>query len=172
MTYRAFDTFLEKVVLILALFGVWALASNDAWGEAPEIPPAADPDGVLKFLAQILVPVGIVFSLYTLWTGADHPGGAFQGGAVLAAMWILLMLAGFAKPPRVTDASLRLGLVVGAALFLIVGLAGLAFGQAFLAFPPAYAKALIIVIEVAMIVSVAAALTLIVAGPPVRGGPR
>ncbi len=170
MTYRAFDTFLEKVVLVLALFGVWSLASNDAWGSAPGISQAPDPDGVLKFLAQILVPVGIVFSLYTLWAGADHPGGAFQGGAVLAAMWILLMLAGFAKPPRVTDATLRFGLVVGAALFLVIGLAGLAFGNAFLAFPPAYAKALIIVIEVAMIVSVAAALTLIVAGPPVRGG--
>ena len=35
LAFRAFDTFLEKVVLLLALVGVWSLAADRDWGGAP-----------------------------------------------------------------------------------------------------------------------------------------
>ena len=35
----------------------------------------------------MLPPIGIVIGIYIAWVGADAPGGKFQGGAVLAAMW-------------------------------------------------------------------------------------
>ncbi len=35
LAYRAIDTFLEKVVLLLALVGVWSLAADRDWGGAP-----------------------------------------------------------------------------------------------------------------------------------------
>ena len=35
MAYRALDTLLEKVVLVLALIGVWSLAPDSLWGGAP-----------------------------------------------------------------------------------------------------------------------------------------
>ncbi len=36
IAYRAFDTMLEKVVLVLAVVGVWSLAADRYWGGAPE----------------------------------------------------------------------------------------------------------------------------------------
>src|SRR5262249_54350262 len=92
MAVRSLDTLLEKVVLLLALVGVWSLASDRAWGGRPGLRHQADPRGVLAFLARLLPPVGIVVGIYVLWTGANHPGGAFQGGTILAAMWLLVIM--------------------------------------------------------------------------------
>jgi multisubunit Na+/H+ antiporter MnhB subunit len=159
MAFRAMDTMLEKVVLLLALVGVWSLAPDRAWGGRPGPRHHADPDGVLAFLARLLPPVGIVM-------GADEPGGAFQGGTILAAMWLLVMMAGLADAPPAGRRALRLVLAGGTLVFLAVGLGGLAWGDAFLAYPVAYAKPLILAIEFAMLLTVAATLALLVAGPP------
>jgi multisubunit Na+/H+ antiporter MnhB subunit len=168
MAYRALDTFLEKVVLVLALIGVWSLAADGAWGGVPGPRQPARRDDALVFLARLLPPIGIVLGVYLLWVGADEPGGAFQGGALLAAMWLLAMLAGLAAPPAVRSRRLRLALVAGPALFLAIGLAGFVIADAFLAYPETWAKPLIIVIEVALVLSIAATLGLLVAGPPER----
>jgi multisubunit Na+/H+ antiporter MnhB subunit len=113
-----------------------------------------------------------VLGVYLLWVGADEPGGAFQGGALLAAMWLLAMMAGLTAAPAVSERGLRLVLVAGPAVFLAVGLAGFGLANGFLAYPEAYAKPLIIVIEVAKMLSVAATLGLLVAGPPERSPTR
>ena len=168
LAYRAFDTFLEKVVLLFALIGVWSLAADRNWGGAPALWQSPDRDGVLTFLGQILPPVGVVVAIYMLWTGADHPGGAFQASAMLAAMWMLTMIAGLTHAPRISSAGLRLTLVFGAAAFLLVGLAGFYIAGAFLAYPPGYSKALIIAIEVVMTISVAG--TLVLWSPVLRNG--
>ena len=171
MAYRALDTLLEKVVLVLALIGVWSLAPDPSWGGIPG-PRPVRADDALVFLARLLPPVGIVIGVYLLWAGADEPGGAFQGGALLAAMWLLAMMAGLAAAPAVSSRWLRLALVAGPAVFLAIGLAGWALADAFLAYPEAWAKPLIIVIEVALLLSIAATLGLLVAGPPERSPPR
>jgi multisubunit Na+/H+ antiporter MnhB subunit len=168
MAYRALDTLLEKVVLVLALIGVWSLAPDPLWGGVPGVQRRAQPDDALVFLARLLPPVGIMIGVYLLWAGADEPGGAFQGGALLAAMWILAMMAGLTAAPAVSECRLRLVLVAGPVAFLAIGLAGFVLADAFLAYPEAYAKPLIMVIEVAKILSVAATLGLLVAGPPQR----
>lgn len=169
MAFRAMDTMLEKIVLLLAIVGVWSLAPDSAWGGRPGPRHQADPRGVLAFLARLLPPVGIVIGIYILWTGSDHPGGAFQGGAILASMWLLAVMAGLADTPLVSDRSVRFILVAGPGLFLLVGLAGLLFGAAFLFYPPALAKPLILGIEVAMTLTIAATLGLLLAGVPERG---
>jgi multisubunit Na+/H+ antiporter MnhB subunit len=172
MAFRSMDTMLEKVVLLLALVGVWSLASDRAWGGRPGQRHEADPNGVLAFLARLLPPAGIMVGIYILWTGADHPGGAFQGGAVLASMWLLVIMAGLADTPPASSRWLRLILVAGPGLFLAVGLGGLCFGPAFLAYPVAFAKPLILAIEVAMILTIAATLALLLAGAPERSASR
>src|SRR5262249_36739784 len=91
--FLGLDTLLEKVVLLLALVGVWSLAPDLVWGGRPGPRHEADPLGVLAFLARLLPPVGIVVGIYILWVGANHPGGAFQGGTILAAMWLLVIMA-------------------------------------------------------------------------------
>jgi multisubunit Na+/H+ antiporter MnhB subunit len=172
MAFRALDTLLEKVVLVLALIGVWSLAPDTFWGGAPGLQRHERPDRAMVFLARLLPPVGIVLAVYLLWVGADEPGGAFQGGALLAAMWLLAMMAGLTGAPAVSERRLRLVLVAGPAVFLAIGLAGFALAGGFLAYPEAYAKPLIIVIEVAKMLAVAATLGLLVAGPPERSPPR
>jgi multisubunit Na+/H+ antiporter MnhB subunit len=168
MAFRAMDTMLEKVVVLLALVGVWSLAPDRLWGGRPGPRHEADPNGVLAFLARLLPPVGIVVGIYILWVSADLPGGAFQGGAILAAMWLLVMMAGLTDTPQVSRRALRLVLLAGPAVFLLVGLGGLALGEAFLAYPVAFAKPLILAIEFAMLLTIAVTLGLLVAGPPER----
>jgi multisubunit Na+/H+ antiporter MnhB subunit len=166
--YRALDTLLEKVVLILALLGVWSLAPDSVWGGIPGLRVYAQPGGTLTFLAQLLPPVGIVVAIYMCWVGAKEPGGAFQGGTVLAAMWLLVMIAGLKNVPSISRPWLRLLLVVGPVIFLAIGLAGMVLANAFLAYPPGYAKPLIVAVEVALTLSIGVALGLLAAGPPER----
>ena len=171
IAYRALDTLMEKVVLVVGLLAVWALAADRIWDGRPELQVRSGPDGPLAFLARVLPPVGIVVAIYVFWVSADAPGGAFQGGAILAAMLLLAMMAGLVAPPALGGRALRLALVGGAVLFFAVGLGGLAFGQGFLTYPVAFAKPLILLIEAALIVSIALALALFVAGPAQRPRP-
>jgi multisubunit Na+/H+ antiporter MnhB subunit len=172
MAFRAMDTMLEKVVLLLAIVGVWSLASDRAWGGHPGPRHQADPRGPLAFLARLLPPLGVVVGIYIFWTGANHPGGAFQGGAILAAMWLLVVMAGLTDTPPVSSRYVRLLLVAGPGVFLIVGLGGLCLGLAFLAYPPTHAKPLILAVEVAMILTIAVTLGLLLAGAPERSAQR
>jgi multisubunit Na+/H+ antiporter MnhB subunit len=165
VAYRAIDTLLEAVVLLPALIGVWSLAPDRCWSGAPTLRYPRQ-DGALTLLAQVLPPFGIILGIYLCWNGADEPGGAFQGGAVLAAMWVLILLAGLADAPPVRRRWLRVLLVAGSAVFLAVGLAGVWIAEAFLAYPAGYAKPLILIIEVVLTLSVAVALGLLLAGPP------
>lgn len=170
--FRAFDTLLEKVVLLLALLGVWSLAKDDAWGGVPGLKPLTQPGSVLPLLARILPPVGITYGIYMTWAGADVPGGAFQGGTVLAAMWILVVLAGLASFPPVNSAPVRWAAVAGPIVFLLIGLGGFLWPGLFLAYPDGFAKPLIVVMEFALTLSIGVILGLLVAGPAASRGAR
>jgi multisubunit Na+/H+ antiporter MnhB subunit len=172
MAYRAIDTLLETVVLLLALLGIWSLAPDRVWGGSPGLRHHADPDGVLTFAAQLLVPVGMLVGIHIFWVGSDAPGGEFQGATILAAMWILVIMAGLADAPPVSRRWLRILLVAWPAVFVAIGLAGFAMAGAFLAYPPSYAKLLILTIEIPVTLSIAATLALLVAGPPERAPQR
>jgi len=166
--YRAIDTLLETVVLLLALIGVWSISPDRSWGGRPLPMHSAGRADALVYFARLLPPVGVVIGVYIVWVGADAPGGKFQGGTILAAMWMLVMMAGLRNPPSVARSGLRLLLVAGPAFFFIVGLAGLAISSGFLAYPAPYAKPIILLIELVLTPSVAVTLGLLVAGPPVR----
>lgn len=172
IAYRSFDTLLEKIVLVLAMVGVWSLAPDRFWGGAPGEPRATRPDATLAFLAQILPPFGILIGVHFFWAGADEPGGAFQGGAILAAMWMITMMAKLTEAPPVRSVWLRLALVAGPSVFLMVGVAGAASAGSFFAYPAGYAKPLILFIEAFMTLSIAVTLPMLVAGPPRRPSRR
>jgi multisubunit Na+/H+ antiporter MnhB subunit len=166
MSYRSFDTMLEKIVLILAVVGVWSVGADKAWGGSPAPLRQSKPYAPMVFLAQMLAPVGVLIGIHIFWTGADAPGGAFQGGALLAAMWMVIMMARLAEPPRIDAQWLRLALVAGPAVFLITGLAGEVMAGSFFAYPHGLAKPIILSIEAFMLLSIATALPMLVAGPP------
>lgn len=171
IAFRAFDTMLEKVVLVLAVVGVWSLAADRYWGGAPGEARAARPEPTLAFLAQVLPPLGILVGIHVFWVGANEPGGAFQGGAILAAMWMIVMMARLTEAPPVSAFWLRLALVAGPVVFLAAGVAGVAVAGGFFAYPPEFAKPLILFIETFMTLTIAVTLPMLVAGPP-RRGPR
>jgi multisubunit Na+/H+ antiporter MnhB subunit len=168
LAFRAIDTLLEAIVLLFALIGVWSLAPDRVWGGRPGPRYRADPDGILAYLARLLPPIGIIVGIYIFWIGADLPGGKFQGATILAAMWLLAMMAGLADAPPVSRRRLRVALVAGPAVFIAVGAAGVATAGAFLAYPEGLAKPLIKLIEWALLPSLALTLGLIMAGAPER----
>jgi multisubunit Na+/H+ antiporter MnhB subunit len=168
LAWRAIDTLLEKVVLLAGLLAVWSLAPDRLWGGRPGAPHRARTDDALAFLARLLPPIGIVVGVYLVWTAADHPGGAFPGSTILAAMWVLARMAGLVDAPAIGDRRLRAALVAGPLAFFAVGFAGFAWADGFLSYPEGWAKPLIVAIEVPMTLSVAATLALLLAGPPAR----
>lgn len=135
---RAHDTLLEVAVLLAA--GVAARSLPTA--ALPHRPDRAGP--LLGVLARLLVPSVIVVAGYLVWAGSHRPGGAFQAGATLAAAGILLIIAGRLQVPETLG--VRLLLVAGPAVFLGIGVAGLVFGEAFLAYG-AWSKVAILLIE-------------------------
>jgi multisubunit Na+/H+ antiporter MnhB subunit len=168
MAYRAMDTLLEAIVLLLALIGVWSLAPDRVWGGRPGPRYNADPDGILAFIARVLPPIGIIVGIYIFWIGADHPGGKFQGATIVAAMWLLTLMAGLTDAPPISRRWVRVLLVAGPVVFIAVGVAGVALAGAFLGYPEGWAKPMILVIEFALMPSLALTLGLIMAGAPER----
>ena len=106
--------------------GRWRrIACGAAYRDFGLIPNA---NGVLVFLAQILPPIGIMIGIYMCWVGANQPGGAFQGGTVLAAMWLLVMIAGLQEVPPISRLWMRWLLVVGPVIFLADRTCGVRLG--------------------------------------------
>jgi multisubunit Na+/H+ antiporter MnhB subunit len=162
------DTLLEAIVLVFALIGVWSLAPDSTWGGRPGLRQHADPNGPLAYLARVLPPIGLVVGIYIFWIGADYPGGKFQGATILAAMWLLAIMAGLSDAPPISRTWLRIGLVVGPLAFIAIGFSGAVTAGAFLAYPEGLAKPLIIVIEFALMPTLALILALLLAGAPLR----
>ncbi|MFC7704722.1 hydrogenase subunit MbhD domain-containing protein [Plastorhodobacter daqingensis] len=171
LAFRAWDTLLESIVLLAALVGVWVLGRDAAWGGRLGLRQHVRPEGVLASFGRILPPAGLVIGIYLVWAGTSRPGGAFQGGTVLAAVALLTLMAGLARAPRVLARRLRLALILGPVLFLSVGILGAVLqpwfpGAAFLALPEAAAKPLILLIELVLTLSISVTLAALVAGPP------
>ena len=169
LAFRAMDTLLEAIVLLFALIGVWSLAPERAWGGRPGLLQQADPNGMLAYVARVLPPIGIVAGIYIFWIGADHPGGKFQGATLLAAMWLLVMMAGLADAPPISRRWLRWLLVAGPLAFIAAGVLGAVTAGAFLAYPQGYAKTLILAIEFALMPTLTLVLGLMLLGAPLRG---
>ncbi|MBK1723012.1 MnhB domain-containing protein [Thiocystis violacea] len=141
LAYRAYDTLLELAVLLAALLGIWSLGAA-----SPGFQPAGT---VLRGMVKLVVPLLILTGGYLLWVGGHAPGGAFQAGALLGAAGVVLRLAGDARaglPPVPVQRRL---VVAGAGVFVLVGLATMAFGTGFLSYPHAWSKWLILTIETA-----------------------
>lgn len=162
LNFRSYDTLLEIGVLVIAAIAGISMA---------RLPSLEDPafrthDALLGALQRWFIPLMWLVAGYLVWAGAKQPGGAFQAGAVLAATGVLMRLGGmpmdFLQPGRL----LRVGLVLGFAVFLLVAFVTALVGDAFLAYPEGMAKSLILLIEVSLTLSIAMVLlSLFVAAP-------
>lgn len=161
LNFRAYDTLLEVMVLLLALLGAWSLGMTTPRREAA-------PGLVLDTLARLLVPLLILVAGYLLWAGAHAPGGAFQAGAVLAAAGVLMLLAGWRLPVALAALPLRLVLVAGPATFLLLAVIALLLEGGLLQFSPEWAGRLILIIETTAMISIGATLIALFVGAPLN----
>lgn len=157
LNFRAYDTLLEMVVLLLALLGVWSLGGAALQREAA-------PGPVLNALVRLLVPLLILVAAYLLWVGAHAPGGAFQAGSVLGAAGVLLLLAGWPPPVEGMALPLRLLLAAGPVVFVVMAIVTLLLKGGLLEYPPAQAGGLILILEAAATISIGVTLAALFLG--------
>lgn len=187
LNFRAWDTLLELLVLLLALSGLRQLYPHKQYlnkqyldKQSPdkryphEQTPLAktyealnrvpQPWPLLLAWSRFLAPLLVLTGGYLLWRGADAPGGAFQAGALLAAAAVVLRLSGLLPPLRWSSLAVRLMINIGALAFLAVAALTLTFGQGWLNYPASQAGMLIVGIELFATISIAVTLTLLVVG--------
>jgi multisubunit Na+/H+ antiporter MnhB subunit len=157
LDFRGFDTFLEVTVLLVAGVAVLALRRGLPLGGGR----VSTPDAVAAASASITIPIAVVVAGYLIWRGAYAPGGAFQAGAVLGAAAVLFLLTRFTAGGVPVGRLLWSVLAIGTLTFLGAGGIGLVRGDAFLDHPERFASAIILVIELAVALSVAATLGLL-----------
>ncbi|MGI2040298.1 hydrogen gas-evolving membrane-bound hydrogenase subunit E [Shewanella frigidimarina] len=162
LNFRGYDTLLEMGVLLAALLGVWSL------DEMPTYRGSA-PDQILDIMSRQLIPVFILVAGYLVWAGADAPGGAFQAGALLGAAGVLLRLCGWRVNNRYSGLPLRVLLVLGLAMFVMVGTGALLIGSEFLRYPPTVASELMLIIESAATLSIGTTLAALFLGGRPKG---
>lgn len=161
LNYRAWDTLLELGVLLLAVLGARQLG--------PARFDVARPWPLLRAWSQALAPLLLLGGGYLLWSGSSAPGGAFQAGALLAAGVVLLRLAGVLPALRWSCWPLRMLVLIGLLLFVLTALATAWIGMGWLAYPLGWSKPIIIMVELAATVSIAASLSLLVVGEAREG---
>lgn len=158
LNFRAWDTLLELVVLLLALLGVRQLTAKPLMLAAPW--------PLLRAWSRLLAPLAVLLGGYLLWRGSNYPGGAFQAGALLAAGAVILRLNHLLPPVRWSSWPIRLLVLLGIGVFIGVAIVTYGFGAGWLQYPTAYSGVLILLIEIAATLSIAAILTLLVVGEP------
>jgi len=158
LNFRAYDTFLEMVVLLVAMLGVWSIK------EVPIEPITDIRNPVLDTLSGLLVPFLILFSAYLLWVGAHAPGGAFQAGSVLGAALVLLLLSGRQPFLAFQGLYLHFTLVASTALFTSIALFTLLVTGELLKYPLAQADTIIFILESIATISIGLTLALLFFG--------
>jgi multisubunit Na+/H+ antiporter MnhB subunit len=169
LNFRAYDTWLEIGVLLLTAVAALAVRRETDLRTATRS-VGGDPL-VASFTGQA-VPVVILTGVLLLSVGTFGPGGAFQAGAMLGALGVLLYLAGHRAVTAIPGTTLRPWLAVGVVAFLIAAVAPLLVGDPLLRIPTGRATATILAIEVAVTASIALTLALLfVAAIPPRDPP-
>lgn len=157
LNFRAWDTLLELLVVLLAVLGMRQVIGQSrgvAWAPWP----------ALSAWSRLLAPLLVVVGGYVLWRGATAPGGAFQAGALLATGAVVLRFSRLLPPLRWSHWAVRGSVLLGVLLFFVVALSVLAAGYEWLEYPANWAGALIVTIEVAATWSIAVSLALLVVG--------
>jgi multicomponent Na+:H+ antiporter subunit B len=137
---RAFDTLGEEFILFTAATGVAVLLrhlrSEDERERARSIEDHSftGASNAVRVTSLVLIPLLVALGAYVILHGALTPGGGFQGGLVLAAGPMAILLAGrYLTLKRLAPESALEGLdSVGAAGYTLIGLGGLIFASVFL----------------------------------------
>ena len=129
--YRSFDTLGEATVIFAAAATFKLLFASK---RAPAFQAGLSP--IVKTGIAIFSPAIYIFGAFLVISGHLTPGGAFQGGVVLAAMTILLAVVyGLRYQVRKTIIKPRTATIaesLGALTIVLIGLDGIVANQYFL----------------------------------------
>jgi multisubunit Na+/H+ antiporter MnhB subunit len=160
LSYRAFDTWLEVVVILAAVMAVLVVTQRaDVW----DVSAPREPHPLQARYVHLLAPLLVVVGIYLVAQSTSTVGGAFQGAAVLAGAALLVWLSGDSSP-RGLRFDLSTALASAAHLtFLAVAVLTAVAGRP-LAYRGDVATAVIVAVEVTVTVSVAVSLALVSLG--------
>lgn len=158
LNFRGYDTMLEIMVLLLGAITIWSIT------HAPFPPRLADTSPVQRTAVRLLMPLICLTGGYLIWQGAYQTGGAFQGGAVLSAALVLLLISDFVWLPNVRSLPLRLGLTLGPLVFVTLAVLGIIAADTLLKFPPDHAGAFLLFLEASCGISIGLTLAAFFAG--------
>jgi multisubunit Na+/H+ antiporter MnhB subunit len=162
--FRGYDTLLEMVVLLLAFLGLGILVAGHS---LPDLLPDRQLQApMLEPLLAVATPVLMLMALYLYYAGSFSPGGAFQAGALLAALGVLHRLTGRLVATDATDAPLQLLVAAGLGTFAFVAWASSFWSPAPLSYPERGGFVLMLAVELALMVSIAVTLVLLFAAAP------
>jgi multicomponent Na+:H+ antiporter subunit B len=137
---RAFDTVGEEFILFGSVAGVALLLrilrdedEDTERSRGVEDHAFAGPSEALRVMSLILIPLLVALGVYLVLHGALTPGGGFQGGVVLAAGPMAILLAGrYLALKRVApEFALESAESIGAAAYVLMGVGGLIFAGVF-----------------------------------------
>ncbi len=132
--FRGFDTMLEITVLAIAGLIVHVLLGRlrvpDSF-EPARRDPAFNPL-MLRAAARVILPFGVLISIYLLLRGHNLPGGGFIAGLVLAIVLILVRIAGGAPLPLPNALRHPVAIAIGIVVAAGTGLGAMALGYPFL----------------------------------------
>ena len=132
---RALDTLGEETILLGSVVGAVALLRPSDEERERTVVRESRPLEAVRLVGHLVLPVTLLVGVDLVVHGAITPGGGFQGGVVLGTAVHLLYLAGRyralerLRPVPLFDA----GEALGTGTFVVLGLAGIAAGGAFLA---------------------------------------
>jgi multicomponent Na+:H+ antiporter subunit B len=129
VTYRGLDTLGEITILFLAasIIGFFLKSQKPKSQASPAFQKNSE---ILVIAAKIITPLIFLFGIYVFINGHLTPGGGFQGGAIIASGFVLMLLAN----PRMKINHTMLSLVesISGISFVFIGLLGIFLAAGFL----------------------------------------
>jgi len=127
VTYRGLDTLGEVTILFLTAAIIGLLMKSEKTASSG---PKRKNSEFLITGSRILIPVIALIGIYIFMNGHLTPGGGFQGGAVLASAFILLLI-GFASANK-AHKLLEITESISGFAFIVIGVLGIVLAGGFL----------------------------------------
>jgi multicomponent Na+:H+ antiporter subunit B len=131
---RGLDTMGEEFILYAAVVGVTLLLRDETRSRQAERGSGRLDDDTARLVGVVMIGGGLLTGLWLMAFGYITPGGGFQGGVLAAGAVLLLYLVGSHRDyrPFRNEHFLDPLEAVGTGGYIVVGLAALASGTAFL----------------------------------------
>jgi multicomponent Na+:H+ antiporter subunit B len=127
VAYRGFDTLGEVTILFLTAAIIGLMLKTEKGTRKEKVRESSE---FLHTSSRILIPVIALIGIYIFINGHLTPGGGFQGGAILASTFILILMA-FADK-KVGHLLLDYTEAISGFAFVLIGVLGLILASGFL----------------------------------------